>query len=227
MEKNDKYKEIYRISHQLFLSQGYEATTIRQISDQAGVSLGLTNHFFHSKEALACLVLDMLSAYSSLFCSVSHPCQNPLHRTVLASRVRILFLMKSSYRRFYLDTLKCDILFPKLGKTSSRILYQLAELYRFPADPDLFLLYGSYAPYNYEKTLVLGREAGLFSTISLEEVPDYITISSFEHFVEQAILSEALLNARQAAESILIRMPAKIPEDFLFNFLKDHPAPAK
>jgi len=227
MEKNDKYKDIFRISHQLFLNQGYEATTIRQISDQTGVSLGLTNHFFRSKESLACLILNMVSAYSALFCSVSHPCQNPLHRTVLASRIRILFLMKSSYRRFYLDTLRCDILFPKLEKTPSRILYQLADLYHFPADDDLFLLYGTYTPYNYEKTLILGKEAGLFSSVSLEEVPDYITISTFEHFVAQDILHQALLNAHKATGTVLSRMPSSIPEDFLFNFLKEHPAPAR
>lgn len=223
MEKNDKYKDIFRISHQLFLTQGYDATTIRQVSDQAGVSLGLTNHFYHSKEALACQILAMVSAYSSLFCSVSHPCPDPLHRHVLASRIRILFLMKSSYQRFYLDTLKQDILFSKLEKTPSRIFYQLADLYHFPADDDLFLLYGTFTPYNYEKTLILGRESGLFSTIALEDIPDYITISSFEHFVAQDILNQALQNARQATDTVLNRMPPKIPDDFVLNYLKDPP----
>ena len=110
----------------------------------------LTNHFFHSKETLACQILSMISAYTSLFCSVTHPCPDPLHRHVLAMRIRILFLLKSSYRTFYLDTLRQDILFSKLEKTPSRIFYQLADLYRFPADDDLFLLYGTYTPYNYE-----------------------------------------------------------------------------
>lgn len=227
MEKNDKYKDIFRISHQLFLSQGYEATTIRQISDQAGVSLGLTNHFFHSKEALACKILSMVSAYASLFCSVSHPCPDPLHRHVLSSRIRLLFLMKSSYQKFYVDSLKQDILFAKLEKTPNRIFYQLADLYHFPVDDDLFLLYGTFTSYNYEKTLILGREAGLFPTISLEEIPDYITISSFEHFVTQNILGQALQNAHQATDTVLSRMPSKIPDDFVINFLKDHPVTAK
>ncbi|MCI9148645.1 MAG: TetR/AcrR family transcriptional regulator [Hungatella sp.] len=222
MEKNDKYKDIFCISHQLFLSQGYEATTIRQISEQAGVSLGLTNHFFHSKETLAGLVLDMIAAYTALFCSVTHPCPQPLHRHVLAARVRILYLLKaSSYRRFYLDTLEHDVLFPKLKKTPSRILCQLADLYHFPADDDLFLLYGTYVPYHYEKTLILGKESGLFSSILPEEIPDYITIGVFEHFLEHAILSEALLEARQAADTVLSRMPSKVPDDFLLNYLRE------
>ena len=224
MEKNDKYKHIFCISHQLFLTQGYEATTIRQVSDQAGVSLGLTNHFFHSKESLACQILSMISAYSSLFCSVSHPCTDPLHRHVLALRVRILYLMGSSYQKFYLDTLKQDILFAKLEKTPGRIFYQLADLYRFPADDDLFLLYGVYTPYNYEKTLILGRESGLFSTIPLEDIPDYIAISSFEHFVAQDILNQALTYARQAADTVLSRMPPRIPDDFVQNHIKERPS---
>ena len=224
MEKNDKYRDIFCSSHQLFLSQGYEATTIRQVSDQAGVSLGLTNHFFHSKETLACQILSIISAYTSLFCSVTHPCPDPLHRHVLAMRIRILFLLKSSYRTFYLDTLRQDILFSKLEKTPSQIFYQLADLYRFPADDDLFLLYGTYTPYNYEKTLILGREAGLFPTILSEDIPDYITISSFEHFIARHILTQALENARQATDTVLSRMPPRIPDDYVFNYLKDRPA---
>ena len=222
MEKNDKYTHIFRVSHQLFLSQGYASATIRQISDQAGVSLGLTNHFFSSKEALACQVLGMISAYSSLFASVTHPCQNPLTRTVLAQRIRILFLLNSRYRRFYLDTLKQDILFSKLEKTPGRIFYQLADLYHFPADEDMLLLYGIHIPYHYEKTLVLGRENGLFSTILPEDIPDYITIAAFEHFLDQAVLNTALVDARKAADSVLTRMPSQVPEDFLLNYLREN-----
>ena len=76
-------------------------------------------------------------------------------------------------------------------------------------------------PYHYEKTLILGKESGLFSSILPEEIPDYITIGVFEHFLEHAILSEALLEARQAADTVLSRMPSKVPDDFLLNYLRE------
>jgi hypothetical protein len=74
-------------------------------------------------------------------------------------------------------------------------------------------------PRSYEKTLVLGKEQGLFPTISYEEIPDYIMISRFEHFIDTQILNEALLKARKAADPILGRMPEVIPDDVLLEYL--------
>ncbi len=98
MEKNEKYREIFLTSHELFLSQGYEAATIRQISDLAGVSLGLTNHFFQSKQILAGRILDMLSVYSTYHCDRNQPDTDPLLRSVLRTRVTVLYLLRGRYR---------------------------------------------------------------------------------------------------------------------------------
>lgn len=219
MEKNEKYRDIFLASHGLFLSQGYEATTIRQISDRANVSLGLTNHFFHSKQELAGLVLDMLFTYSEYQCRIHSSCSDPLFHTALTTRVSTLYLTRGRYHRFYLDSLKYDILFHKLEKSTGSSLYRLAEIYHFPVDHDLFLLYDKYVPYNYEKTLILNKENGLFSTISYDEIPDYIIISKFEHFLDGQILNQALLKARKAADGILSRIPEVVPDDFLLDFL--------
>lgn len=219
MEKNEKYRDIFLASHALFLSQGYETTTIRQISDRANVSLGLTNHFFHSKQELAGLVLDMLFAYSEYQCRIHYSCSDPLLHTTLTTRVNTLYLTRGKYHQFYLDSLKYDIFFHKLEKSPNTSLYQLAETYHFPVDHDLFLLYGKYVPYNYEKTLILNKENGLFPTISYDEIPDYIIISKFEHFLDGQVLNQALLKAHKAADGILSRIPEVVPEDFLLDFL--------
>lgn len=219
MEKNEKYRDIFLASHALFLSQGYEATTIRQISDRANVSLGLTNHFFHSKQELAGLILDMLFSYTEYHCRIHYGGLDPLLKTVLSARVNTLYLTGGKYRRFYLDSLKHDIVFDRLESRPDPSLYQLAETYHFPVDHDLFLLYGKYVPYNYEKTLILNKEKGMFPTISYDEIPDYIMISKFEHFLDGEILNETLLKAHKAADTILVRIPAVVPEDFLLDFL--------
>lgn len=220
MEKNEKYREIFLTSHELFLSQGYEAATIRQISDLAGVSLGLTNHFFQSKQILAGRILDMLSVYSTYHCDRNQPDTDPLLRSVLRTRVTVLYLLRGRYSRFYLESLKHDIRFPMLHEKPDPSLAELARIHGFPVDEDLFLFYGTYMPWTCEKTLILGKEKGLFSTIHHDEIPDYIAISRFEHFLDSRLLEQALSRSRQAAQTVLSRMPSVVPDEFLLQYLE-------
>lgn len=219
MERNERYADIFKASHQLFLTAGYEAATIRQISDQAGVSLGLTNHFFKSKQNLAGLVLDMVSAFCGRYCERHPEYSQPLFGSALRTRVVTLYLMKSRYRRFYAEALKDDVPFHRLAGEADRSLYQLAALYGFPVDDDLFLLYGNYVPYHCQKTLILGKERGMFATISWEEIPDYILISKLEHFLDSRLLRQTLDRTRSEAEQILASIPGRVPDHVLLDFL--------
>lgn len=220
MIKNEKYQDIFLASHELFRSQGYENTTIRQISERANVSLGLTNHFFHSKTELAGYVLDMLSSYTRSCCDRISPCfDDPLLRTTLYTTVNTLYMINGKYRRFYVDCLKYDLFFRMLEKAPNITLYQLAGSHGFPVNDDLFLLYGKYVPYNYEKTLILNKESGMFPTISYEDVPDYIIISKFEHFLERSILDEALAKAHGLSGRILEDMDGIVPDTFVNGYI--------
>ena len=223
MIKNEKYQDIFQASHDLFLLQGYENTTIRQIADRAAVSLGLINHFFHSKQELASLILDMLLNFARQCCDSRCPCHDdPLLYTTLRTRVNTLYLTSGKYYPFYLDCLKYDIFFQRLKKSPNTSLYQLAKTYGFPVDDDLFLLYGKYIPYNYEKTLVLNKESGMFPSISYDEIPDYIIISKFEHFLEKPVLDEALEKAHQIAAEILEEIPEVVPDSFILQFISNY-----
>ncbi len=220
--KNEKYQDIFQTSHRLFLRQGYENTTIRQISEQASVSLGLVNHFFHSKQELAGLILDMLFSYSSHCCDKFYPNhEDPLLHTSLCTRVNTLYLLSGKYHRLYVDSLKYDIFFQKLEKRPNTSLYQLAETHNFPVNDDLFLLYGKYVPYNFEKTLILNKESGLFTSIRYDEIPDYIIISKFERFLDRTILDDALAKARVIADKVLESMPDTVPDSFVLDFISD------
>ena len=221
MNSKEKYQEIFLASHSLFLSQGFEETTIRQISIKAGVSLGLTNHFFHSKQILARLFLNMLVQYVMDFCHRhSDIADDPLLNTSVCTRVINLFLTRGHYRQFYLDCLKHDIFFQNLQKSPNRSIYQLAEQYHFPVDDDLFLLYGQYIPYNMEKTLVLKKQQGLFPTISEEDIPDFIITSKFEHFLDMQILHDCLLQARKIAAELLEKIEEPVPENYVLRYLE-------
>lgn len=219
MGKNEKYREIFLTSHRLFLSQGYDSATIHQISEAAGVSLGLTNHFFYSKQYLAGQVLHMVSSYTASRCKKLHPSQDSLLRTVLHTRVSTLYLLGGSYRRFYVESLRQDVMLHSPEEGPDRSLARLAKIYGFPADDDLFLLYGTYVPAGYEKSLILGKERSLFPTIAWDEIPDYITISSLEHFLDSRVLAQALSKARQAAGDILKTMPSVVPDSFVSQYL--------
>jgi AcrR family transcriptional regulator len=49
-QKAELHEHIYKVSLQLFRSQGYEATTIEMITTQAGVAKGTFFNYFKSKE---------------------------------------------------------------------------------------------------------------------------------------------------------------------------------
>ncbi|HEX7737378.1 MAG TPA: TetR/AcrR family transcriptional regulator [Ktedonobacteraceae bacterium] len=51
-------KAILDAAKELFAEKGYEATSLQDICDRAGVTRGLPNYFFGSKEALYQLVLE-------------------------------------------------------------------------------------------------------------------------------------------------------------------------
>ena len=44
--------KIIKISRRLFLEQGYENTTVRQVLKKAGLSTGSLYHFFKNKEEI-------------------------------------------------------------------------------------------------------------------------------------------------------------------------------
>ena len=55
-------ERLYAIAMQLIASRGYEATTLRDIAKEAGVSVGLLYRYFPSKEAVVIELYDELSS---------------------------------------------------------------------------------------------------------------------------------------------------------------------
>lgn len=76
--------KIIKISRRLFLEQGYENTTVRQILKKAGLSTGSLYHFFKNKEEILLLGLqDALIEISSLTDSKAAKYKEPLLRYAL------------------------------------------------------------------------------------------------------------------------------------------------
>ena len=53
---------LYATAMQMIATRGYEATTLRDIAKQAGVSVGLLYRYFPSKQAVVIALYDELSA---------------------------------------------------------------------------------------------------------------------------------------------------------------------
>jgi len=52
MAYNDKHIQIIETAEQLFAKKGYEAATVRDIAEQAGVNIAMISYYFGSKEKL-------------------------------------------------------------------------------------------------------------------------------------------------------------------------------
>jgi AcrR family transcriptional regulator len=52
MAYNDKHIQIIETAEQLFSKKGYEATTVRDIADVAGINIAMISYYFGSKEKL-------------------------------------------------------------------------------------------------------------------------------------------------------------------------------
>ena len=77
-------KKIIKISRKLFLEQGYENTTVRQILKKAGLSTGSLYHFFKNKEEILLFSLkDALLEISSLTDGMAVKYNEPVLRYAL------------------------------------------------------------------------------------------------------------------------------------------------
>jgi len=77
-------RRILKISRRLFLEQGYDKTSVRQILKKAGLSTGSLYHFFKNKEELLLAGLhDALLDISRLTDRIAVECHEPLLRYAL------------------------------------------------------------------------------------------------------------------------------------------------
>lgn len=187
---NKRETSIYSIlmaALKLFREQGYSATSVRQIAEKAGVSLGMVNHYFGSKEYLGAQVLSLLdlTASSNLTQRLSFSA-DPILYDLVAVRTLYDFMMQHGYREFYLDSLRYDFFFNYLSNRPSILIDELKKSYHFEASKDDILLYSKYLPYMMEKTLILKKEEGLFPSISYDEVPYLICQTAMNHFIPEA-----------------------------------------
>jgi AcrR family transcriptional regulator len=82
--RKQQIEKVLTVSKNLFVTQGYEKTTMRQIVEAAGMTTGSLYNFFNSKEdILLRLIRDLFSDVPALADEIVSPDDNPLLRISL------------------------------------------------------------------------------------------------------------------------------------------------
>src|SRR5687768_9053075 len=82
-------RRIFELAVRMISHRGYEATTLRDLAQQAGVSVGLLYRYFPNKRAIVLTLYDQLSAEYALECA---------HMPPTLWRHRFVFALETSLR---------------------------------------------------------------------------------------------------------------------------------
>ncbi|MFI0485904.1 TetR/AcrR family transcriptional regulator [Actinomadura sp. 9N215] len=87
---SERREHLVRLAAELFAEKGFQATTVRNIADEAGIQSGSLYHHFDSKESIADEILssffdEIMSAYQAVLDESGNP------RDTVAGLVRVAF----------------------------------------------------------------------------------------------------------------------------------------
>ncbi|MFI0368403.1 TetR/AcrR family transcriptional regulator [Actinomadura sp. 1N219] len=87
---SERREHLVRLAAELFAEKGFQATTVRNIADEAGIQSGSLYHHFDSKESIADEILSsFFSEIMSAYKAVLDESENP--RDTIAGLVRVAF----------------------------------------------------------------------------------------------------------------------------------------
>ena len=161
-EADRKKEEILKIAGTLFLHNGYEKTSMRQIAAEAKISVGLASYHFNSKRELATEVVRRLFAQLAQQAKLSvSQHADPLLYSAVLMRLNNAVLSRECYRQFYLDILRNDILTDVITGTGVETYFCIRDRYcPLQSDEETKRLgwYGNYISASMERTLNLYEE---------------------------------------------------------------------
>lgn len=204
-----------------FRENGYQSSSVRQIADRAGVSLGMVNHYFGSKECLGAQVLSLLDERSARGLSAQlNFFDDPILYDLVSVRIMFNCMFYGDYKEFYLDSLRYDFFFNYLSSRPTRLIEALKPIYHFEASADDIQLYSRYLPYMMEKTLILKKEEGLFPSIPYEEVPYLICQTAMNHFIPEKDILARNEESKRIASTFSQALSEDISEELILEFVQ-------
>ena len=212
--KVNRDEAILQSSNRLFIKNGYDETTMRQIANDAEVSVGLTTYHFATKRQIAVTVMERYLRYlKSKVADKVRLDEEPLVLSAAFVRLCIEFFMSGPSRRFYLQCLRHDIYMEAMQRLGIETSNSIARTHRITEDsPDILLLFDNYIPPTVEKILLLEKERGNFAGIDYDQIPEIVFAISVERNIERDAIREAADKGRTVSEKILSALPKDLHE---------------
>lgn len=215
--------QILKHSVRLFRDNGFEATSVRQIAEEANISASMINHYFGSKDHLGAHVLRLLSSYAqSAVEPYVSPEQDPVLCDLTLSRIFFAYLFTNGYLKFYQDSLKSDFFFRFVDSEPTHLAEELSKFYSFEYTQDEANLYCRYMPYMLEKTLILKKAEGLFPTVDYFRIPCMISTMGMSHFIPEKEILCRDPESQSICAKILPTLHAVVPDRCIEAYVCRH-----
>ena len=215
LEENgiNRKQKILNIAGRLFLTQGYDNTTVRQIAKEAGVSLGLVTHHFSEKREMA---IALLSYQFSVFKSYIHKYvsleEDPILYSAVLVKLNWTVLSSPKFYEFYIDVLKNDIYLDVIIGSGIETYDMINRKYNLGLDYDYMMLYGNYTSVSAERTLTLYAKDYTLK----ESIPDLVFKTYMFYFLSKMDL---LNNYCRKSDDIVKQILKENPQLFDLGYL--------
>lgn len=210
-KKSDSRKEdILKVSYELFIEQGYEKASMRQIAANAGVSLGLAAYHYKSKKEIALEIIKrkfrILSETAELYVDRT---EEPILYSALLVCLNYTVFSSERFRAFYMDSLREDIFFEVIAQSGNETYMSIRDKYKPELDDEKASAmgwYGNYISVSMERTLVLYAEGKkLPGTVPEIIFKSYIDFWHFPGIDE--LVDDACRRSRTLTEQIISEHP--------------------
>lgn len=209
---------IIECSNELFIRQGYKATTMRQLAEAADTSLGLSTYHFRSKRNIAiCIMTEYLKYLKTALANLHNAQKSPLSHSAAMVRLCMEFFMSQPCKQFYLECLELEIYMESIKSLGVESSSSIAKAFNLDVKPDLLLLFDNYVPPSVERILIIEKNRGLFQGITWDEIPDIIFGLTMERYIDKVKIKNASKKGKEIARKVLETIPSDITKTLFLD----------
>lgn len=201
-EKSKMKKVILCNAGNLFLSQGYKKTTVRQIADILDTSPGLITYYYPAKKEMA---IELEQFQLSCFIRLTHQYVSQKEYPVLFSatltKLKWTVMTSPLFRQFHLDCLSEGLFYEAVIQSGISTHRCIVEKYGLNMSDEELSLYGNYIYSGVAHILALEFEKGKYP---LDAIPDAMFKASIGRILnDEELLERACREADGVVKQIL------------------------
>lgn len=202
-ESNRTKKAILFNAGNLFLSQGYNKTTVRQIADVMDTSPGLITYYYPAKKEMA---IELEKLQLSCFVRLTHQRvsqkDDPVLFSAVLTKLKWAVMTSPLFRQFHLDCLREGFFYEAAIQSGISTHRCITEKYHLHMSDAELSLYGNYIYSGVAHILALEAEKGNFP---LNEIPNAMFKASIGRILnDEELLDRACQEADVIVKQILL-----------------------